>query len=224
MNSLQTYIKKFPFILEHPSNLDNRLVRTLVVSDTLYVPEGYRVPTNKELGWIDPTGNNVAEIIRAELIRSKIDGLSPAAVSEVIRTVNESKIGLLTPILDRQRSSWAQRYAIKVTMPGRENETLWYQMNSVLPLRAHTQSEWSGIGDPDFYENCVWVSDIVAAGKAKELLDFWQKMGLEEKPVSTEVREVCYGRQQIQMTTEFQRDTLHGSVCAFTPYRSAETV
>jgi hypothetical protein len=224
MNTLSTLIKKIPFIQEHPSNLDNRLVRTLVVSDTLYVPEGYKVPTNAELGWIDPNGNNLTDIIRRELIRSKIDGLSPAGVSEVMRTVNESKIGLLTPVVDRQRSPWAQRYAIKITMPGRENETFWFQMNSDNPLRAHTQSEWSGIGDPDFYQSCVWVSDIVAAGKAKEILDHWKKMGFEERPVSTEVREVCYGRQQIQLVTEFQRDALHGSVCAFTPYRSAELV
>ncbi|BDD79733.1 hypothetical protein [Burkholderia phage FLC9] len=224
MNAIQTLIRKFPFVQEHPSHPDNRLVRVLAVSDTLYVPEGYTIPSNKELGWLDPNGNNVVEIIRAELIRSKIDGLSPAAVSEVIRTVNESKIGLLIPSVERVRSNWVSRYAIKVTMPGREHETLWFEPNADNPLRAHARSEWSGIGDPDFFNSCVWVSDVVAAGKAKEILDRWQAMGFAAKPIATEVREICYGRQQVQLSTEFQRDALHGSVCAFTPYRGAEMV
>lgn len=228
MNAIQTLIKHVTFALEHPSNKDSRLVRTLAVSDTLYVPENYRIPTPKELGWITIDLATAREddalhaFIKQEVIKSKVDGLSPSGVSEVIRTVNESKLTVLNVKADKQRSTWVQRYGIKVTMPGREKEELWYEANALNPLFTYERHEWTGVGDPHFYSSCVWVSDVVAAGKAKEILDRWQAMGFSAKPIATEVREVCYGRQQIQLSTEFQRDALHGSVCAFTPYRSAE--
>jgi hypothetical protein len=230
MHSLYTYIKKVSFALNHPSFKDNRLVRTLVVSDTLYVPEGYRIPSNRALGWIDIDTQNAQEneelhtLLRQEVIKSKIDGLPADAVTEVYRTVDESEIVILNAHNDKVRSNWAQRFAIKVAMPMAPNTEFWFQMNSNEPLRTMHPSQWTGIGDPSFYSSCVFVSDVVAAGKAKEILTRWKEMGFAEKPISTNVREVCYGRQQIQLCTEFQRDALHGSVCGFTPYRSAEMV
>lgn len=230
MNSISTWIKKITFELSHPTNEDNKVVRTLVVSDTLHIPEGYpSMPSMEELGFIsfdyrDPAdAAKIHQLILKEVIRSKIDGLSPAAVSEVIRTVNESTLRILATSSDRVNSKWCQRFGVKLTLPGREKESLWHG-GVEQPVYHFVGGEWSGIGDPDFYSTCIYVSKIVAAGKAEEIMRSWKRMGLLEQPIKVDVQEVCYGRQTIQLSTEFQQDELHGGRNAFASYRAAEMI
>ena len=227
MKTIDTWVKKITFEMKHPSHEENRLVRTLVVSDTVYVPEGFPAPTHAELGFVDFDYRDEKDwpllrgLIVAEVIRSKIDGLSPSGVSEVMRTVNESEFKIIATSSHRQNANWYARYAIQITMPDEPNKPYWFDPKAK-KLIVHTRSHFSGVGDPYFQDNCIWVSRMVAANKAKEILDEWQKFGLPVQPVAAEVREVCYAVQQIQLVTEFQRDSLYSSICAFTPYRSAE--
>jgi hypothetical protein len=229
MKTIDTWVKKITFEMQHPSHKENRLVRTLVVSDTIYAPDGYPVPSHADLGFISFDHRDekdwplLRDLIVAEVIRSKIDGLSPSGVSEAMRSVKESTFNVIRTSGERKNSYWHARFAIKVVMPGSSDTPYWYDPTS-RKLVVHTRSAVSSVNDPYFLDNCMWVSDMVAASKAQDLLKSWKDYGFTEQPVSAEVKEVCYGVQQIQLVSEFQRDALHGGVCAFTPYRSAQMV
>lgn len=231
LHMTSTFVQKITFALKHPQNQGAPLVRSLIVSDTVHIPEHYpNVPSMEDLGFVrfDYRDRNDEEkihaLIRKEVIRSKVDGLSPAGVSEVMRTVNESTIDILTTASDKLNSRWVRRFGVKLTMKDREKESLWLCPSSKDPIYHFVGGEWSGVGDPAFYDTCVFVSKIVASQKAEDVLRRWKELGFYECPVQVDVQEVCYARQVIQLSTEFQADALAGGINAFATYRSARLV
>jgi hypothetical protein len=220
MNNAPTWVKKITFELRHPAYKDNKLVRTLVVSDTVHVPEGMLTPSMDSLGLVDfdyrdpGDYDKIRELIIKEVIRSKIDGLPPHAVSDVIRVTKESTFQIITTATDRIAGRPTRRFGIKLTLEGRENESLWYG-GSDMPVYHFVGGEWSGVGDPMFDAHCCWVGKLVATQKAEEILRDWQRMGFNQPPIKTDVQELCYAKQTIQLVSEVQRDALAGGVTAF---------
>lgn len=220
MTTAPTWVKKVTFELRHPSYHDNKLVRTLVVSDTIHVPEGMSPPSMDSLGFVsfdyrDPNDyDKLYQLIIKEVIRSKIDGLPPHAVSDVIRVTKESTFQIITTATERVVARPTRRYGIKLTLEGQEKQSFWYGGPDT-PVYHFVGGEWSGVGDPGFYENCCWVSKMVATQKAEEILRDWKRLGFAQAPLKTDVQELCYARQTIQLVSEVQRDGLAGGVTAF---------
>jgi hypothetical protein len=220
MNTVPTWVKKITFELRHPRYTEHTLVRTLVVSDTIHVPDGYTPPTLAELGfesfdYRDPADlEKIRQLIVKEVIRSKVDGLAPHAVSDVIRETKESTFQILATASDRLANRWHARFGVKLTMPGREQESTWFG-GKEHPVYTFTGNEWTGVDEPEFYSTCIYVSKIVAAGAAENAIQRWQDFGLPEQPLKADVQELCYARQTVQLVTEIQRDALAGGVSAF---------
>jgi hypothetical protein len=223
-----TFVKKISFKIHHPNIEDEPIVRTLTVSDTVLVPENHqgqdqtRNTSLESFDYRDPADlSKIHRLIRLELIRSKTDGLSPAGISEVMRTVGESEIEIIATSSDRVASRWAARFGVKVTMRGREDRSLWYAPGlKDHPIVTYVPSNWTGVGESYFYENCAFVSKIVAAGKAEDLIRRWKDLGLEQSPVKVDVQEIYYARQVIQLSTEMQADEMYDGVNAFATYNA----
>ena len=227
MSTIPTWVKKITFELKHPANKDHRLVRTLQVSDTIHIPDGFTAPTHQELGFVhfdyrDPQDyGTIHDIIVNEVIRSKTDGLPPDAVSAVIRTTKESSFQIITTATERLSSKWVRRFAIKLKMPGDTRENLFFGGRD-MPVYHFVGGEWTGIGDPAFYDTCVYVGKVVAVQNAQNILRDWKAMGFDVCPEKVDVQEVCYARQTIQLVSEVQRDALAGGVTAFGSRSAAE--
>lgn len=236
MTPISTWINKITFSLTHPTNNEQALVRTLILSTTTHVPDGYpSLPSDEDFGFVrfdhhDPADHEkIRKFCVEQVIHAKTDGLSPAAISEVIRATNEADFKILNATIDRVNSDMRRRYGVQITMSESDETPYWYcheraSLNATYllhnPLYAFTTHKWPGIGEPDFYDKCVYASRIVAADHAQNILKTWKELGFLSRPIKTEVKELCFGLQTVQLVNESRHFTVHGGINTFAAQRS----